>query len=89
MGQAKERMIEIEEEKFNKKLAQYLGISYDEFCELEYTMSTETGNDDDYLIYNYILDFHNETNSEEILSKMELLDENYQIWIDAPTYENL
>jgi hypothetical protein len=41
------------------------------------------------LIYNYILDFRNETNSEEILSKIELLDENYQVWIDAPTYENL
>ncbi|MDR2292310.1 MAG: hypothetical protein LBE11_02425 [Prevotellaceae bacterium] len=47
-------MIEIEEEKFNKKLAQYLGISYDEFCELEYTMDTETCNDDDYLYQNGI-----------------------------------
>ncbi|MDR0420442.1 MAG: hypothetical protein LBH30_03200 [Prevotellaceae bacterium] len=89
MGQAKERMMEIMEEKSNKKLAQYLGISYDEFCELEYTLYKETSNDDDYLVYNYILDFSNEANSKEILSKIERLEGDYQVWIDAPTYENL
>ena len=87
MGQAKEQLIEIQQEKFDRKLAEYLGISYNEFGMLQYAVHEDSSNEG--MIYNYILDFSDETNPKEILSKIKSLDDNYQVWIDVATFEYL
>jgi hypothetical protein len=86
MGHMSDKMIEIQQENHARKLAKYLGISYDDFSELLYDIDTEESTDG--LVYNYILSF-DANNDHRILSKISNLDDNNQVWIEASTFENL
>lgn len=78
MGLGSERMIEIQKEKFDFHLANLLGITYDELLELEYSIEKEESNDG--LIYNYIIEFDEET-PKEILNKINNLEEGKRVWL--------
>jgi len=81
---------EMQEEYSNKQLASYIGITFEDLCELEWDIDTNESNDG--LIYEYIIEFQ-EGCSEEILDKIEELEDGRIIrlppWVFADdSYEN-
>ena len=42
-----ERYLELQEEKFNRALAKVLGLTYNELCDLDYSIEDYTAHDDD------------------------------------------
>lgn len=78
MGSASERMIEIQQEQADRRLAESLGITYDELLELDHEIDTEESNDG--LIYNYIIRFKEDA-PREILDKVHGIDENDYVWL--------
>lgn len=86
MGNGSERMIANGEDIRNRKLAEYIGLTYDEFSELEWRIDTEESNDGE--IYNYIIYF-SEDSPREILDKISDLGKNDSLWIASPIFENL
>jgi len=78
MGRASEMMIERQQEEFEKKLADILGITYDELSEIGYEI--ETNESKDGLIYNYIIEFP-EDSSSEILDKINGLEDRKRVWL--------
>lgn len=71
MTRAKEVLIEKQQARLDEKLADYLGISYDELLMLGYEIDTNESKDG--LIYNYIIQFSNES-PQEILDKIGVKD---------------
>jgi hypothetical protein len=78
MSSGSERMIEMQREKADRRLAQKLGITYDELLQLDHEIDTEESNDG--MIYNYIVEF-NEDASREILNKIEGLEDGKRVWL--------
>jgi len=78
MGRAKEMIIERQQEEFEKKLAGILGISYDELSEIGYEI--ENNESKDGLLYNYIIEFPDDSNSE-ILDKINGLEDRKRVWL--------
>ena len=78
MGRAKEMMIERRQEEFDKKLAGILGITYDELSEIGYEI--ETNESKDGLLYNYIIEFPDDSNPY-ILDKIKGLEDRKRVWL--------
>ncbi|NQT78743.1 MAG: hypothetical protein HQ565_13610 [Bacteroidetes bacterium] len=70
--------MERQQEEFEKKLADILGITYDELSEIGYEI--ETNESKDGLIYNYIIEFP-EDSSSEILDKINGLEDRKRVWL--------
>ena len=86
MGHGSEQMIANEEERQNKELAKHIGLSYDEFLELDYEIDTEES--DDGMVFNYILKF-SESSPKVILDRIKGLESGNYLFIPASDFENL
>ena len=86
MGKAKDFMLEMHQEQFDKKLAKKLGISYDNLLSLGYRVDTDES--EDGLIYNFIISFDNNA-SKAILDKINGIDGNRQVWLSYSEIESL
>lgn len=80
MGIAKDMMIEFQKEEFNKKIAKILGISYCELNQLDPKIEIDA--DEDHLIYNYRIEF-SEDSPKEILSKIERLEDGCRVYLQS------
>jgi len=80
MGHAKELMIEMEE-KYDRRLADILGITFEELGSLHYEIDEDLSSDGG-IIYNYIIQFNDE-NNEEILQKIKGLEGRHYVYIPA------
>lgn len=78
MGRASEMMIEQQREEYEKKLAGILGISYEELSEIGFEI--ETNESKDGLLYNYIIEFPDDSNPE-ILDKINGLEDRKSVWL--------
>lgn len=78
MGRASEMMIERQQEEFEKKLADILGITFDELSEIGYKV--ETNESKDGLLYNYIIEFPDDSNPD-ILDKINGLEDRKRVWL--------
>ncbi len=77
MSSGSERMIEMQQEKYDRNLANKLGITYDELLQLNY--ETDTEESDDGLVYNYIVRFSDNA-PKEILDKIIGIENQNQVW---------
>lgn len=82
MGRAKEQWTEMQQVKDDTKLAEKLGLSYDELNETEWHIESDESKDG--LIYQYIVYF--EDGPKHILKKIIGLNSDNQVWLD--TYED-
>ena len=55
-----ERYLELQKEKFDRALAKILGLTYEELCELGYSMEDYTGHDDQ--VHSKIIRFQGDCN---------------------------
>jgi len=78
MGRASEMMIERQQEEFEKKIADILGIAYDELSEIGYEV--ENNESKDGLLYNYIIVFPDDSNPD-ILDKINGLEDRKRVWL--------
>ena len=78
MGRSKEMMIERQREEFEKKLAGILGISYHELSEIGFEI--ENNESKDGLLYNYIIEFPDDSNPV-ILDKIRGLEDRKRVWL--------
>jgi len=78
MGIAKAMMSELHQEKFEKKLARILGISYDELSEIGFEISNNES--EDGLLYGYIIEFPYDSNPD-ILDKIIGLEDGEKVWL--------
>lgn len=90
MGKIKDYLIEIQETYQEMKLAEVLGISYEDLNQTEYYI--ESNESDDGLTYELILYFDLKNSPKEILSKIVRLENGYivhiQPWeLDESSYE--
>ena len=76
MGSAKEFMFESEQEVLEKRLAFILGISNDELSEISYNIHNQESNEG--LIYNYIIEFPDDSNPE-IFDKINGLEDRKRV----------
>jgi len=79
MGYWKEIAIEMQEQEQDRRLAEILGITYDELLELDYEVETDKSRDD--LIYNYRIEFNPENSSKDILNKIKDLQDGCRVYI--------
>lgn len=77
MGSLSDQMIDNENEKFERKLAITLGLSYEELQQLDYEIDTDES--DDGLIYQYIIKIK-DSSPADIVRKIIGL-ENNQVWL--------
>ena len=75
---------EKQEEESNKKLAEILGIEYDDLIQLDWEVYTNESKDG--LIYSHLLQF-NEDSPKNILDKIEGLDQDYTIHLEPGIFE--
>jgi hypothetical protein len=85
MSSGSERMLEIQFEQFDCKLAKKLGITYDELIELNYEIITDES--DDGIIYGYIIKFDS-VDTMNILDKVIGIDGDNQVYFDPWEFEN-
>jgi hypothetical protein len=78
MGRVKDEMIEKVLQDEEKKLAEFLGITYEELCETNWRRETEES--EDGFIYNYVITFSDDS-PKQILNKIEGLNSNNQVFI--------
>jgi hypothetical protein len=78
LGTNKERLLDLREDISNRKLAETLGIAYEELVHLHWTVQEDCS--DDGLLYGYILDF-SENEDIKILQKIKGLDDSYCIYL--------
>jgi hypothetical protein len=78
MGKVKEWFQEIQEQEYDRRIAKILDISYDELMELEWEIETDQNKDD--LIFNYRIEF-SEDSPKEILSKINRLDDGCRVYL--------
>ncbi len=79
MGRAKEYMMELEEQAYERHLAKLLGISYDDLTQLEWEVETDESKDG--LIYSYRIEFMDDS-PQDILSKIERLEDNCRVYLE-------
>ncbi len=79
-----ERYLELQKEKFDRVLAKILGLTYEELCELGYSMEDYTGHDDQ--VHGKIIRFQEDIDKyrHEIRGL-----EGDQVWLDFETWNNL
>ncbi|QWT86400.1 hypothetical protein KBP46_00495 [Chryseobacterium sp. PCH239] len=75
MGRAKEHFMELQQIQDETRLAEKLGITYEELCATEWHIETFTSKDG--LIYDYVVYF--ESGPKEILKKIKGLDKDNQV----------
>jgi hypothetical protein len=78
MGHWKEIAIEMQEQESDRRLADLLGITYDELAELDYEIETDQSKDG--LIYNYRIEFDVENSPKHILSKIKNLKDGCRVY---------
>lgn len=78
MGRAKEMWMEMQEQASDEKLAQTLGISYEELCNLEWDIEADTSNDG--LIYDYRIEF-SANSPKHILDKIDGLEDGCRVYL--------
>ena len=72
-------------ERHDKELAEFLGITYDELQSTEYHITDHIGNDD--MVYGYILTFDTELSSPEILAKIADLENGDMVLLPLNYYQ--
>lgn len=85
MSSGSERMMEFQQEKYDRNLAKKLGLTYDELLQLDYEIDTEESNDG--LIYNYIIKF-NDNAPKEILDNVIDIDNQSQVYFAPWVLDN-
>ncbi|NOU47531.1 MAG: hypothetical protein HOO86_10775 [Bacteroidales bacterium] len=85
MGRAKEIYYEQQQQKDDEKLAELLGITYDELLETEWHQEPDEHNDGS--TFGYIVYFEN-SSPRHILDKIKGLDENNQVWFSPLDFYN-
>ena len=78
MSSGTERMIEMQQDKYDRNLAKKLGITYDEIHQLDHEIDTEESNDG--LVYNQIVRFSDNA-PKEILDKVIGIENHNQVWL--------
>ena len=78
MGRAKELWMEMQEQEDDRRIAKILEISYDDLMELEYEIETDQSKDG--LIYNYRIEF-SEDSPKEILEKISRLEDGCRVYL--------
>lgn len=78
MGRAKEMMYEQLQQKEDEKLAELLGITYDELIETEWHIETDESKDG--LVYGYVVYFE-DSSPKHILKKIKGIDKDNQVWL--------
>ena len=78
MGRAKELWMEMQEQEDDRRIAKILEISYDDLLELEYEIETDQSKDG--LIYNYRIEF-SEDSPKEILEKISRLEDGCRVYL--------
>ena len=81
---ADDRLLELQEEKFDRALAEVLGLTHDELCELEYVIDDYTGHDDQ--VFNKIIRFRGDI--DKYRDKIPFL-EGDQVWLELDTWYDL
>jgi hypothetical protein len=79
MGRMSDLMIEIEEKEAGERIAKILDISFFDLVELEYKIETDESKDG--LIYNYRIEF-SEDSSKEILEKINRLEDGCRVHLE-------
>lgn len=79
-----DKSLERQEEKFDRALAEILGLTYDELCELEYFIEDYTGHDDQ--VFNKIIRFRGDI--DKYRDKISFL-EGDQVWLDLEIWYRL
>jgi len=72
------------EEEQHQKISEVLGITLDELSQTDFEISTNES--DEGLVYNLLVVFA-DSSSDEVLAKIEGLDENRTVRLDANTLE--
>jgi len=85
MGRSKELAMENEDEKRDRRLAELLGISYEELSDLFYEINTEESEDGN--IYQIIIEFDTKRSSKKVLSKIKNLESGCRVYL-PPYYFN-
>ena len=80
MGRAKDHWIEMQQVLEDTRLAQKLGLTYDELEDTNWHIETETSRDG--LVYGYVVYF-DEDLPQHILSKIVGLNSDNQVWLNA------
>ena len=81
---ADDRLLELQKEKFDRALAEVLGLTYDELCELEYFIEDYTGHDDQ--VFNKIIRFQGDI--DKYRDKIPF-SEGDQVWLDLEIWYRL
>lgn len=84
MGRAKEQWMELQQQKDDEKLAEKLGITYDELCETDWHIERDESRDG--LLYGYIVYF-NDYDPKHILKKIIGLNSDNQVWLDPYEFD--
>lgn len=79
-----DRLIELQKERFDRALAEVLGLTYDELCELEYFIEDHTGHDDQ--LFGKIIRFRGDV--DKYHNKIPPL-EGDQVLLDLGTWNKL
>lgn len=86
MGKMKDYVIDMMNSSEEKRIADLLGISFEEVSSLEYQI--ETDESDDGLIYNYRIEF-DQNSPEDILNKIKRLQNGYSVYVEPwELYDN-
>lgn len=80
MGRAKDHLIEMQQVLEDTRLAEKLGLTYDELEETDWHIETETSRDG--LVYGYVVYF-DEDSPQHIVSKIVGLNSDNQVWLNA------
>lgn len=86
MGIAKRYIEEVQEERHNRVLAEFLGISYEELCECEWDYDTNESKDG--LIYSHLVCFR-DSSPIQVLNKIKEIGDNLIVEIDPGTFDTL
>lgn len=84
MGGAKEHWMELQQQRQDTKLAERLGITYDELRETDWHMETDESRDG--LVYGYIVYFHD--GPKRILKKIKGLNSDNQVWFSPFDFDD-
>lgn len=83
MGSAKERMHEMAEENRDRKLADVLGITYDELIQTDFEITEHEGEgSNEGVVYGTLVTF-SDSSPKEILKKIKGLDNTNTVRLDA------
>jgi hypothetical protein len=80
MGHWKEIAIEMQQEEWDRHLADFLGITYDELNELDYELETVETNDG--FVYKYVVKFNPNNSPKNILQKIKNLEDGCRVYLE-------